>query len=90
MNTYLKVLFAYLLCAVHPYLALGKITLPSLVGDNMVLQQKTDVSLWGKAKVRATVEVIPSWNNKKYTTQAAADGSWRLKVPTPQRADPIP
>ncbi|MGA9648769.1 MAG: sialate O-acetylesterase, partial [Pedobacter sp.] len=88
MSACLKVISAFLLLAVHSYPALGKITLPSLVGDNMVLQQKSDVSLWGKARVRATVEVVPSWNNKKYTAQAAADGSWRLKVPTPTAGGP--
>ena len=27
----------------------GKVTLPSIFSDNMVLQQKTQVNIWGKA-----------------------------------------
>ena len=35
----------------------AKVTLPSILGDNMVLQQQAEVKLWGKARPNATVTV---------------------------------
>jgi len=40
----------------------AKVTLPSILGDNMVLQQQAEVKLWGKARPNATVTVKTSWN----------------------------
>ena len=89
MNIRFRALLSFLFFVVQAHSGFGKITLPSLVGDNMVLQQKAEVSIWGKAKAQTTVAVTPSWNNKKYTTQSSANGSWRLKVPTPAAGGPF-
>ncbi|GHB57223.1 sialate O-acetylesterase [Persicitalea jodogahamensis] len=89
MNIRVKAFLFFLLCVAQAQSGFGKITLPSLVGDNMVLQQKAEVSIWGKAKAQTTVAVTPSWNNKKYTAQSSADGSWRLKVSTPAAGGPF-
>ena len=37
----------------------GKVTLPSIFSDNMVLQQKTQVNIWGKARPGEQVTVSP-------------------------------
>lgn len=64
------------------------ITLPSFFGDGMVLQQQTDAAIWGWAKANSIVQVTTSWNKKKYTTAAGADGKWKLKVTTPSAGGP--
>lgn len=89
MNTRFRALLFFILYVVQAHAGFAKITLPALVGDNMVLQQKAEVAIWGKAKARTTVVITPSWNNRKYTTQASADGSWRLKLPTPVAGGPF-
>ncbi len=61
----------------------AKVTLPSVFTDNMVLQQKADAPIWGKATAGKPVTVTTSWDNQKYTTTAMADGSWTVKVKTP-------
>ncbi|MEO6150380.1 MAG: sialate O-acetylesterase, partial [Mucilaginibacter sp.] len=38
----------------------AKVKLPACITDNMVLQQKTRVNLWGKADAGKTVTIIPS------------------------------
>ena len=40
----------------------AKVKLPPLLSDNMVLQQKSNVRIWGKATPNSTVVVTPSWN----------------------------
>jgi sialate O-acetylesterase len=66
----------------------AKIKFPTILGDNMVLQQQTDVKLWGEAKANAKVTVKTSWNNKTYTTLVDNKGNWLLEVSTPIAGGP--
>jgi len=66
----------------------AKVKLPSVLGDNMVLQQQTDIKLWGKAKENSSIIVETSWNNKKYKTTADSKGKWLLNVSTPSAGGP--
>jgi sialate O-acetylesterase len=69
-------------------LCFGKISLPNIFGNNMVLQQKSQVSLWGKARVNSQVNIITSWDKKTYTAKANSEGKWLLKVATPNAGGP--
>lgn len=60
----------------------AKVTLPSVISDNMVLQRDSEANLWGKAAPGKKVTVTPSWNGKKYYATAGDDGKWKLKIPT--------
>jgi sialate O-acetylesterase len=64
------------------FMVTADIRMPSIFTSNMVLQQQSDVAVWGWAKANATVTVLPSWNKKSYQTKAGADGKWMLKVQT--------
>jgi len=67
----------------------AKITLPSVIGDNMVLQQQTDAALWGKAEPGSKVTVKTSWNKKTVKTVADAQtGKWLVRVATPAAGGP--
>ena len=67
----------------------AKVTLPSFIGDNMVLQQNADVALWGTTdKGAKTVTVAPSWTRAKYKATADAAGKWFLRIPTPSAGGP--
>ncbi|SMC91275.1 sialate O-acetylesterase [Pedobacter nyackensis] len=60
----------------------AEIKLPSLLMDNMVLQQNTAVRLWGEANVNTEVLVKTSWDHKTYKAKSNAEGSWEIKVAT--------
>lgn len=62
----------------------AKVKLPSLVCDNMVLQQQTEVKLWGTATPKAEVRVTPSWSGQTAACHADANGQWTLKLATPE------
>jgi sialate O-acetylesterase len=66
----------------------AKVVLPTILGDNMVLQQQTDAKLWGEATVHAKVTVKTSWNKAIYTTIADSKGKWLLSVKTPNAGGP--
>ena len=76
MNKYLF----FLLVSLTSTTTYGKIVLPSIFGDNMVLQQNANVSIWGKAAPNTKVTVQTSWNNRKYTVTSTSDSTWKLQV----------
>jgi sialate O-acetylesterase len=67
----------------------AKVKLPSILADNMVLQQKTAVKLWGWANENTTIKVTTSWDKKTYTSLSDSKGSWLLKVNTPDAGGPF-
>jgi sialate O-acetylesterase len=79
---------AFLLFILLPFFAKAEIRLPYFFSDNMVLQQKTDAAIWGWAKPGSTVQIITSWNKKKYSTTTNAEGKWKTKIATPAAGGP--
>jgi hypothetical protein len=59
------------------------IRLPAQYGSNMVMQHNSTAFIRGWAMPGKPVKLQASWSKEKYTTRAAADGSWSLRVPTP-------
>ena len=62
----------------------AKPKLPEIMSDNMVLQQKTNVSIWGKTDASKTVKVKPSWSSTVAQTTADKDGKWIVTIATPE------
>jgi sialate O-acetylesterase len=67
----------------------AKVKLPAIFGDNMVMQQQTDVAIWGLADKNSTVRVTTSWNDRTYSAKADNEGRWKLKVSTPAAGGPF-
>lgn len=83
----MKKLFQYLFFLLFVWVSLplqAKVTLPAIFSDNMVLQQKTEVSFWGKARPGEKITVSTSWDKKIYTVTTSATGKWSLKLKTPE------
>jgi sialate O-acetylesterase len=66
----------------------AQVKLPAIFCDNMVLQQKSEVNIWGVTKKNTAVKILTSWNNKSYTARSGEDGRWRTKVSTPSAGGP--
>jgi sialate O-acetylesterase len=60
----------------------AKVTLPALVGDNMVLQQQSNVKIWGWSGPNASIKVTASWGVKG-TTKSDKEGNWFITIATP-------
>jgi len=67
---------------------IAEVKLPAIFCDNMVLQQQSNVSIWGSASKKSTVSVTTGWNHKSYSAHAGNDGKWKLKVATPSAGGP--
>jgi len=61
----------------------AKITLPSVFADNMVLQQNSEVAIWGWSDPGETVKIVTSWNSKD-TVKVKADNAaaWKTSIKT--------
>lgn len=66
----------------------GKIRLPSIIGNSMVLQRQSEVALWGSAKQNTAVTITTSWNHKVYKTISSSDSSWKIYIETPVAGGP--
>jgi sialate O-acetylesterase len=64
-----------------------RLELPSLIGDNMLVQQKTNIKIWGKASPGRKISVSASWNESGNVT-TDRDGKWELSIPTPEAGGP--
>lgn len=73
---------ATLMALCSPQAMMAKVKLPHVLASNMVLQQDTNVKLWGKAKPNAKVTIKTSWDGKSYKTTAASDSTWLVTVKT--------
>ena len=69
-------------CKSHPNLRL-----PSLISDNMLLQQKVNTKIWGKATPGTRVSVATSWNSKA-SAKSGKDGKWIMSIPAPEAGGP--
>jgi len=64
--------------------ASAEIWLPSILSDNMVLQQQSEVNIWGwTTNTSEKLTVTPSWNNNPVEIQAY-QGKWIGTLTTPK------
>lgn len=71
-----------------PSVLFAQLKLPAIISDNMVLQQKANVALWGWAAPGEKVTISNTWNNKAVTATADASGKWTASVPTAKAGGP--
>ena len=78
----------WLLVCFFPIGIHADIQLPSILSDNMVLQQEAEVPVWGKASPEMRVIVIPSWSGEKYENIADRTGNWKVNIKIPKAGGP--
>jgi len=69
--------------------AVAAVRLPAILGDHMVLQQRTDASIWGWASPGERVQVEASWEKATRVADADGNGHWKLALPTPAAGGPF-
>ena len=83
MKKFITLCLSGLLFAVFMFDANADIKLPAIFSDHMVLQQQSQVAIWGWAKPNAAVSITCSWNKKSYNVKSDAKGYWQVKIETP-------
>ena len=86
-TTFLIIVWAFLFVG---QICLADVTMPAIFADNMVLQQKTEVAVWGWAKPGEKVKVKGSWKWLwPKSVCADKDGKWSIKIKTPNAGGPF-
>jgi len=68
--------------------AQAKVVLPAVFSDDMVIQQKTNAAIWGKAALGRTIKLTTTWSKKTYTAKADETGNWKISIATPSYGGP--
>jgi sialate O-acetylesterase len=76
-----QILFLVLICFTALSVS-GNVRLPNIIGSHMVLQQKSNVKLWGWASPGEKISIKTSWDGATYQTQATNDAKWITEIKT--------
>lgn len=66
----------------------GEVMLPAVIGEHMVLQQKSKVKFWGWCDPGEKVVIKPGWSTDMDSTRGTPDGKWVIEVKTPKAGGP--
>ena len=70
--------YLYLIAAIAATPLFGKIEMPKVFSNYMVLQRNANVNVWGTAEPNATVEV--QFKGQKKSTKADDKGKWSVRL----------
>jgi len=65
------------------------IILASLFQDNMVLQQQSNVPIWGWAEPHSEIHIYASWNNKTIIAKSGSSGEFTANLETIEAGGPF-
>ncbi len=87
MEKNLKTVIAFVIWLLATNLS-AQIRLPAVIGDNMVLQQKSDAPVWGWGEPGSEIKVTGSWDNDTVKTKVSNHSFWSVKLKTPEAGGP--
>jgi sialate O-acetylesterase len=66
----------------------ANIRLPAVIGSHMVLQQKSEVTIWGWCDVSEQIKLKASWDTTTYKTTGSTSAKWEIRINTPGAGGP--
>lgn len=89
MKTTIRTFSVILFFLLTTHFASGNISLPEIFSDNMILQQRSEVTFWGWAKTGENVSIIADWMDKAVVVATNNQGAWKIKLQTPSAGGPF-
>lgn len=83
-NTLLIFLLATISCPLH-----ANVRLPAILSSGMVLQQQSQVKIWGWADPYEKITVVTSWDQQSYSSTGSDNAQWQVLVATPSAGGPF-
>ena len=84
---------AYLACLILSFFLSislsANIRLPAVIGSHMVLQQRSEVTIWGWCDVDEQIKLKTTWDTTTYTTTGSTSAKWEIKISTPAAGGPF-
>lgn len=66
----------------------ANVSLPTIFGNHMVLQQNAEVPFWGWARATEEISITTSWDGKTITTKGDPNAQWKVLLTTPAAGGP--
>jgi len=88
MNTKIKIISVLIIWGLSVHVS-GQIKLPSVFGDNMVLQQNSEATVWGWGDPGSEIKISGSWNKDTVKTKISNQAEWKVKLKTPSAGGPF-
>src|SRR6185312_7224375 len=86
---FFKKMFIFLPFLLITFNLFAEIKLPGILGSHMVLQENSEVNLWGWANPSEIIKVRVDWDTTTYNSITGfRSGRWNLKVKTPKAGGP--
>jgi len=86
-----KTFFAIIGCLILTFSAIitpAAVRLPSILGSHMVLQQNSEVKLWGWCSPAEKITIKTNWDTITYRTIGESSAKWLQKIKTPAAGGP--
>ncbi len=87
MKKFILFYLAYFLISIS--ITTADIKLPSIFGSHMVIQQNTNVAIWGWADSGEIVTVKGNWMKNAVSVQTDKSGKWLLQIKSPKAGGPF-
>jgi sialate O-acetylesterase len=87
MKLNLFIITFFFACFISP-VTKAQVKLPYFFSDNMVLQQLSQVNIWGWDKAGKSIKVSSSWSKQTVTTTTNKEGKWKLQLATAKAGGP--
>ena len=81
MKKYFSVIIIFFLVTISS-VAIAEIRLPAVLGSHMVLQEQTEVKLWGWCEPGEKITIKIGWDTTTYTTIGNSNAKWIVNVKT--------
>lgn len=85
-GNHLLLLLLFLFC--DSSFILAEVRLPAIIGNHMVLQQKSEVNLWGWSNPGEKIRVMVDWDTTIYHATGLRTAKWNVKIKTPEAGGP--
>ena len=67
----------------------AEVRLPSIIGSHMVLQQNSDIKIWGWCDPGEKIKITTGWDTAAYNTTGSSAAKWVLTIKTPSAGGPF-
>lgn len=88
MNHKMNKITCALSLLLFPFFSFAQIRLPVVFGNGMVLQQRSEVAIWGWAGPGEKIFIKGSWSNAADSVITSSGARWATKIKTPAAGGP--
>ncbi|WP_218972191.1 sialate O-acetylesterase [Labilibaculum filiforme] len=88
LKSVIRLSFVLIVVCLFSKLAYSNVSTPAIFGNHMVMQQNSEVKLWGWGKPMEKIRVINSWDNDTLNSVTSNNAKWSVVLKTPEAGGP--